>query len=256
MRDQFVGDVGDFGKYGLLRRLIGLTDCKVPEPDLTLGVVWYYRPDEPKDPSGRLTQYSESDYHDRDKYESCDPELWQILGELVRNDKRYVRYVEKSLILPAGTKYFRDTLDYAGIKPGDPRKRFRADWLQRALRATEGADIVFLDPDNNIPPHENQRYRKGGPKYAYVDEINAFWDRGQSVVVYHHTNMAKSVCEQIRETADRLQEELGAKPISLRWRSFETRAFFVVPQPEHRQRIEERIKRMMAGPWGEHFKQI
>ena len=248
MRDQFVGDVGDFGKYGLLRRLTN--------PDLTLGVVWYYRLDEPKDPGGRFIQYLKCDFHDRAKYQSCDPELWQILWKLVRNDKRYVRCVEQSPILPAGTKYFRDTLDYTGIKPGDPRKQFRADWLQRALRATEGADIVFLDPDNNIPPHEKQRYLKDGPKYAYLDEIKAFWHRGQSVVVYHHTDRTKPVCEQIRETADRLQKTLGAEPISLRWRSFETRAFFVVPQPKHRERIEERIKQMLAGPWGEHFKQV
>ena len=38
MQDRYVGDVGDFGKYGLLRALCG--------GDLTLGVVWYLYPDE------------------------------------------------------------------------------------------------------------------------------------------------------------------------------------------------------------------
>ena len=38
VQDRYVGDVGDFGKYGLLRALCG--------GDLTLGVVWYLYPDE------------------------------------------------------------------------------------------------------------------------------------------------------------------------------------------------------------------
>ena len=245
MRDQFVGDVGDFGKYGLLRRLT--------DPDLTLGVVWYYRPDKPKDPGGRFTQYLKHDFHDRAKYESCDPELWQILEELVRNDKRYVRCVEQSLILPAGTKYFRDTLDYTGIKPGDPRKQFRADWLQRALQATEGADIAFLDPDNNVAHLDPKKYQIEGPKYAYLDEVKAFWDRGQSVVVYHQLNRIGTAEAQISQMYDCLFGMSGVKPIPMWFRRGTSRTFFVVPQPEHRERIEERIKRMLAGPWGKHF---
>ncbi len=248
MRDQFVGDVGDFGKYGLLRRLT--------EPDLTLGVVWYYRKDEPEIGHGDLTRYSCLNYHDRDKYETCDPELWRILGELVRNGKRFVRCVEQSPILPAGTQYFRDLLSFDGVPAGKQRRQHRSDWLRDALSATEGADIVFLDPDNNIRLDENGKFGKDGPKYAYLDEIKAFWERGQTVVVYHHTNFNGTVDSQIRETAERLRLELGAEPISLRWRSFQTRAFFVIPQERHRERIEARIREMLTGPWKEHFTEV
>lgn len=38
MQDRYVGDIGDFGKYGLLRALCA--------HDLSLGVVWYLVPDE------------------------------------------------------------------------------------------------------------------------------------------------------------------------------------------------------------------
>jgi hypothetical protein len=174
----------------------------------------------------------------------------------VRRNKRYVRCAEQSPILSAGTKYFRDLLSFGGIPAGDQRWQHRSDWLERELCATKGADIVFLDPDNNVPPHEQEKYRLNGPKYAYLDEIKAFWDRGQTVVVYHHTNMQGTVDDQIRETAGRLRRELGVKPISLRWRSFQTRAFFVIPQPQHRERIEARIRRMLTGPWGRHFTEV
>ena len=36
MQDRFVGDIGDFGKYGLLRVLAGI--CPRAEPLLPLGV--------------------------------------------------------------------------------------------------------------------------------------------------------------------------------------------------------------------------
>ena len=38
MQDRFVGDIGDFGKYGLLRALTGT--YPEAEPRLSLGVVW------------------------------------------------------------------------------------------------------------------------------------------------------------------------------------------------------------------------
>ena len=43
MQNRYAGDVGDFGKYGLLRTL-----CREP-PLLSLGVVWYLVSDEQGD---------------------------------------------------------------------------------------------------------------------------------------------------------------------------------------------------------------
>ena len=45
MQNQYVGDIGDFGKYGLLRAISG-------DP-LRLGVVWYLFPDEPPKEPGK-----------------------------------------------------------------------------------------------------------------------------------------------------------------------------------------------------------
>lgn len=247
MRDQFVGDVGDFGKYGLLRRLI--------DPDLTLGVVWYYRKDEPGN-DGKFTTYLCPTAENKRRYRTCDPDLWDELRRLVKSGKRLVRCVEQSPVLPEGTRYFRDLLSFDGIPAGRQRRQHRADWLQRALSATEGADIVFLDPDNNIRPDENGKFGKDGPKFAYLDEIRAFWNRGQSVVVYHQLNRNRTANVQICEMSDRLLEISGVEPLSLRFHRGTARAFFVVPQPQHRERIEARIEEMLTGPWGRHFTEV
>jgi hypothetical protein len=49
MQDRYFGDVGDLGKYGLLRALSGLNE----EPQLRLGVVWYLFPDESHNTDGK-----------------------------------------------------------------------------------------------------------------------------------------------------------------------------------------------------------
>ena len=41
MKNSYVGDIGDFGKYGLLRHLCGVTGKGTDGDPLRLGVVWY-----------------------------------------------------------------------------------------------------------------------------------------------------------------------------------------------------------------------
>ena len=53
MQDPYVGDVGDLGKHGLLRRLSGLTDPDGPEPHYKIGLVWYWHFDEKHPPSNK-----------------------------------------------------------------------------------------------------------------------------------------------------------------------------------------------------------
>lgn len=56
MQNKYVGDVGDFGKHSLLRRLAGAT---APDnlPPLRLGLVWYARSDECGNLDGKFVQY-------------------------------------------------------------------------------------------------------------------------------------------------------------------------------------------------------
>src|SRR5690348_3816657 len=53
MQDRYVGDVGDFAKYGLLRRLTG----RAGERKVRLGVVWCLFPDEAHNNDGRHISY-------------------------------------------------------------------------------------------------------------------------------------------------------------------------------------------------------
>ena len=59
-----------------------------------------------------------------------------------------------------------------------------------------------------------------------------------------------------RRTASFVRRGLGEDPISLRYGRGQPRAFYVVPQPEHKNLLVERIERIMAGPWRKHFERV
>jgi hypothetical protein len=78
VQDRYTSDVGDFGKYGLLRALCGMHD----DPSLRLGVVWYLVPESHND-DGKHTRYLQVD---KGGLGYCDRELYDGLRRLVVDD--------------------------------------------------------------------------------------------------------------------------------------------------------------------------
>lgn len=260
MRNQFVGDVNDFGKYGLVRYLCGVTGSEMEDDQkLTLGVVWYFQ-------HGRVARGGDKiDYleeRNRAAYRDCDPKLWDTLGELVRDNQRYIARVEESDILPAAGRFYREISEYSGKpnnKPSEESKRKGAvqDWLTGAEKFVQGADIVLLDPDHRINlSNDPPKTSANGPLYAYPEEIEAFWKNRHSLVIYHQTG-GEDPQGKVRGVGDVLHDILGAEPITLRFvRGGFTLVFFVIPQPRHRKIIRARIDEMLTRCWGKHFKEI
>jgi len=197
MRDNYVGDVGDFYKYALLRRLCGHTD--VSQPKRKLGVVWYLYPDPCKETDGLHLDYLNEDK--REKFRPVDPELYDALEQLVQEDARSVREVERRAILPRDTCYYAVPLSFSGQEKGaqaaiESRIRYREQWLQGALTATEGCDLVFFDPDNGLEVKSTAYHHDKGAKFAFYRELLPFWERGQSLVIYQHRNRHETAEEQ------------------------------------------------------------
>ena len=87
MQNCYVGDIGDFPNYGLLRFLCGATGPKVGRP-LRLGLVWYLnKPTESelcKSPSsGNKIGYLNFSGSNDSMYRDCDRELYDTLQQLV-----------------------------------------------------------------------------------------------------------------------------------------------------------------------------
>ena len=67
LQNRNAGDIGDFGKYGLLRSLARGTE-------LSLGVCWYLHPDEDQRNDGGHTQYLQQTRDNRIRFRALDPE--------------------------------------------------------------------------------------------------------------------------------------------------------------------------------------
>src|SRR4030042_3291020 len=98
MQTRYVGDVGDFGKYGLLRAL-----C-LPDADgdkgLSLGVVWHLVPDEKKGNDGTYIDYLEEDAGQNGaRLRRCDPSLYDAIRRIVHSEQRGVLSVRTGGVL-------------------------------------------------------------------------------------------------------------------------------------------------------------
>ena len=272
MQDQYVGDIGDFGKYGLLRHLTGMRGDTAPEDALRLGVVWYLFPDGGNN-DGKFTKYL-CNPSARDKSLSkCDTKLYDQLYKIVVEEKnRKVVRVQESGILAENTDYYDRCLSYEPGESPDSKKLQREDWLGGALRATAKANVVFVDPDNGIAIPDNgipnqatgitkvDPYSKRGPKYVFMDDINRFYKRGQSLVIYHHIGRQGTATEQINGLANRLLETLNLPhlPWSLWYHRGTARVYFIVPRECHKAGLERRLDSFLESPWCKqgHFQRV
>ena len=116
MQNRFTGDIGDFGKLGLLRAL--------QTTGLSIGVNWYLAPDESHNNDGRFVQYLEDE-----AFRECDPALWSGLKQIVSSGRRTVSALEDAHLLDA--VFFSDVLSSSGTRA--ERTTMRKEWHQRGV---------------------------------------------------------------------------------------------------------------------------
>ena len=261
MQNRYAGDVGDFGKYGLLRYLTGQRESALP---IRLGVVWYLYPDESHNADGKYTGYLAESPLNNARYRACDPDLYDSLRQLVDSNSRSVAAVQRSKILPADTLYYEPSLSFPPGMPRAQRAAARASWIEGAREATADADVVFVDPDNSVSDPANgvsasiDPLRKTGPKYVFIEDLRQFFNRGQSLIIYHHLGRRGKAVEQIARVAESLKASLHLprKPISLRYRRGSARAYFIVPQRNLETAFECRLASLMESSWNSHFELV
>ena len=255
MQNCYVGDVGDFGKYGLLRYLTGMTGPPLDErKKLRLGVVWYLRPnDDPKTAGSSIGYLGQVGNNER--LGECDCDLWHKLRKLVFNDDRFVSRVQTNGILKNDTILPANTLYHDTLLHNQPQQQFRdnpAAWCQRALEKTNGAQFVYVDPDIGIKWDDDPVERRS-PSHVYIEELRRYWERGQSIVVYQtlRGNNAESILNWARDLQRRLN--LYQRPIALWFHRVAARVFFVIPQKSHLPHFTFAVIRFLASGWDRYF---
>jgi hypothetical protein len=242
MQNRYVGDVGDFAKYALLR--------SISSSSLRLAVIWYLYPDETHNSDGRHVSYLDSE-----AYRALDHNLHTSMKTLVHKAKRHVSEVRKQGVLLPGTIFFEQPLVGELGSRASRREEFRRAWFIRARAAAAPADIVFLDPDNGVEVRSVPKRAPKAGKYVFWDEISALWDGGHSLLIYHHLNRTVTVSVQTKALARCFSERLSGPPLlmPLLFRRGSCRHFWILGQTNHVARLKSAVETMLGSGWGGYF---
>ena len=239
MQNRYAGDIGDYGKLGLLRAL--------QASGLSIGVNWYLVPDEKHNSDGRYVRYL-NDPHMR----RCDEPLWLELKHIVDSEQRSVSALENEQVLKA--RFFSQMLDLSG-KPKTERQMLRDKWYRDALCSLSGLDLVFVDPDNGLlVPSAAGTMREN--KYVKPVEIEKYYFQGSSVVYYQH-KARKPDSFYIRQH-QLLMERIGdteASGFCVKFKKTSQRFFFFLAHPSHKAVISGVLRGMLSGAWIDCFEE-
>ena len=150
VKNQYVGDVNDFYKYGLLRALA--------KDDERIGVFWMLTEnDDGRD--GNQVAYLENLSHGIHQ----DPELFQMMKELrAQSGPNRVDLIEAAQVIPGASYCASKILD-------DIDKRLAV--FASAFKAFSDRSLIFFDPDNGLEVRSKKKGRKDSSKYLYRDEV-------------------------------------------------------------------------------------
>ena len=232
MQDRYAGDIGDFGKFALLREL--------QEQGLVIGINWY------KTEQSSAKQ-DDGKYWITEELAKCNQELaselWDVYPSPSERDKRSIEALEKKKLIN-GDLYFHDLVPFDG----------REEWHQRALKKLAGANLVFLDPDNGMVVPSAEKNKRKRIKYVLDEEVRSYLCNSKSVLIYQHRPRRKEA-EYIEEMTQRflkLKENLQRDDIRvITFPRYSVRDYFAISVNEdHREKISRAFENMLSGAWG------
>lgn len=168
MKNQYVGDIGDFGKYSLLR---AFSDAGVK-----VGVNWYLTENDGSN-DGKFT-----DYLHKENMRRYNPEIFDALKKIADKPDKSIKDISKSNVIPEAV-FYTELLKVKGA-PAD-REYDRSRWFEESMNKMADTELVFLDPDNGLL-ESNDAGKLGADKYVLPDEVERYFMRGHNVVYYCH----------------------------------------------------------------------
>ena len=224
MKDQYVGDINDFLKYGLLRILART---------FRIGVCWMLTENGgPAD--GKRIEY----LNHPNEWQRFDPGLFATLCGIVHKGSRCVRSIQEHGVL-SPADFFSERL----VCDRDARSRY----FSEAFEQLQSADVLFFDPDNGLEVKSCARGTKHSSKYLYWDEVRgAFKEFEKSLLIYQHFPREKREKFIARE-GEEIQTQTGAREVY----AFKTPrvVFFLAVQPKHSEFFQRRIEEVERSSW-------
>lgn len=193
MQNRYTGDIGDFGKFLLLKHLF---------PNDSIATIWYLYPDETHNTDGSHT-VEEGNANLYRNAHTIDPQMSKLFNTIHQYHKRHIELFETLGVLPCGSYFSEEILGEGG--------NYRTLWIERALTFVRDnqSSVVCLDPDNGIEPSTMAKLStiKQG-KYATFDEIERFFELEsvEHLVIYQHFHRQKKHDEQMNDAKRRFEQ--------------------------------------------------
>jgi len=258
VQNRYTADLGDFGKYGLLRALC--FPANSDETRFKLGVIWYLVEDESHNEDGKYIRYLEPTNKNIIQYRNCDPQLYDALS-VVQANSRSVAAIQDSDILPSDTIYYDNILDFNSLPTGTPeailrRKQRRTEWLNAGSSNMQDCDVIFFDPDNGLEVKSVAAHQNKGVKYLFFNELNSFSARGQNLIIYHHICRNGTATEQVQQRFTQLKNHLPStyEIFAMLYKRGTLRAFFIAGNRQQAPILLKRTQLMLdKSGWIRHF---
>ena len=247
MKNQYFGDVGDFGKYGLLSAL--------SSSGLKLGVNWYLTSNDTKT-DGKFIEYL-----DKSEFIDSDVELADFLRGCIDLENRNVSEI-KNFERFSQFEYHDDILDLKHIQAlseSGRRKRIatRIKWFEDSLQKLSSCNLIFCDPDNGIETKAMSKIGVDSVKYVLIDEIKTMIEKGHSLVVYNHRDRSTedAYISRFNEVKNQLSSDISLRII--RFNRYSARDYLVFMQENHKDQLNEQMDKFLSDhKWKRHFKEI
>lgn len=247
MKDQYFGDIGDYGKYLLLRHLSSY--------GIKLGINWYLTKDDSTG-HGSMTDYLECI---DSSLRLLDPELFDALREIVITKRQRDVIASESMNLLEQVTYYNDILDISHLKTPEEKRIFRVEWHKRALKELSGADLIYFDPDNGIYENDKNEVsgRKNSVKYLLTSEAADYYKAGHNLVYYCHKGRRKQTAwddyKKVLLNGKESETFADAEIICLTFHRGVQRSFIFAIHPEDYERYRTIIDSFMTSFCREHF---
>ena len=249
MQDRYAGDIGDFGKYGLLRYILDRTDIK-------LGINWYLVPNEAHNDDGKHIAYLLNEKQNHTKYRSCDNNLYDMLHNIVkpkRIDKRKVESLGQRQVDQLENSHIfsrKKVLFYnARLTP----KIDRDEWFKNSFKSLKNCDAIFFDPDNGLEVESCPKNRKKSVKYSYYDEVVDYLIQRKSLIIYQHRDMKpeKEFYGRFLTLLKKTKKmHVQCNIFSIRFNRYSVREFVFVLQKKHSKIKDIVVNSFMRSKWG------
>lgn len=172
VKNQYVGDIGDYGKYSLL--------CFIARHGIRIGINWYLT-DNDYSSDGKFTCYLK-----KDTERGFDPYIYDELKEIVGmhpQSERTVQMIQDADLIP-GALYYDEKIDSNMSNPVE-RAEKRWLWFEHSRSVFKDTELIFADPDNGITYKKTSK-NKGCEKYILPEEVALYYNGGKDVVFYCH----------------------------------------------------------------------